>query len=283
MIGRRRPACARRTRPAAAACRRADRTDRSVARKCVRRRSAGDDRARHVVDVHRLEAGAGRSQHDHRQQPREVREQVEEMVLAPEDHRRPQDGGWKALALGRQDQLLGLAFGAQIRAGAVRDRPGARSRAPGAAPRAGGRPSMIWRGSSTWTRWKSPCRMPTRLMTASACSTRRSQGGRIVHVGLHHVHGRQQDQVLGALAVARRHAHVQAARHQLPDYMPAQKARAAEHQNGAKDHTESPSYSGPSSCALERRTVHSLVVERPRADRPRRCLSVTTVCPNRRE
>jgi hypothetical protein len=44
------------------------------------------------------------------------------MVFAPEDDRRPQDGGLEVIALGRQDQPLGLALGAQVHAGGCRIR-----------------------------------------------------------------------------------------------------------------------------------------------------------------
>jgi hypothetical protein len=54
------------------------------------------------------------------------------------------------------------------------------------------------------------------------------QGGGIVNVRLDHVHGRQQDERLGALAIARRHEHPQAALGELVRDVAAEEAGAAE-------------------------------------------------------
>ena len=83
----------------------------------VRQRS--HERLSDVADEHRLKARVGARQRDDREQALESREQVEESILAPEDHRwleyRPREAGGR-------DNRLRFAFRGEVAARALRVR-----------------------------------------------------------------------------------------------------------------------------------------------------------------
>jgi hypothetical protein len=59
---------------------------------------------------------------------------------------------------------------------------------------------------------------------------------RIVHVHVHHIHGRQQDQVFGALAAPRRHADEHLLSGEMLYNVTAQEAAATDNANGGDLH-----------------------------------------------
>ena len=143
----------------------------------------------------------------HRRKPRAAREQIEKAVAASEDDRGPEDRP-------RQPRVahdaLGFALRSQVPAGPCRigvER--AHVQEPAYAPR---------RQASTTLRASSTCACSKLCAAAAvvqhadqvdrgvrAVEERRERRG-IVHVGVGHVHGGQQDQLhLGALPVAGRH------------------------------------------------------------------------------
>ncbi len=81
----------------------------------VERREKGPH---HVADVHRLEARLRAREHDHRQELRQQREQVEEGILGTEDHRGPEHGDREILR--GQRRALADALGAQVLGGRLR-------------------------------------------------------------------------------------------------------------------------------------------------------------------
>ena len=109
----------------------------------------GDDRARHVADVHRLEARLRAGEHDHRQEARQRREQVEERVLGPEDHRGAEHGDREILGR-RAPRARRCPWSAGTRR-APAGRRRARSCAAAAARPPRGRRSTTACGSSTCT------------------------------------------------------------------------------------------------------------------------------------
>ena len=82
-------------------------------------------------------------------------------------------------------------------------------------------------------------------MTASTGATRRSSVARIVDVGVHHIDGGQQDQLLGALAPARGHAHEDLLRRQAAHDVPAQKPDAADDADTSDLHWKDPAECDP--------------------------------------
>ena len=126
------------------------------------------DRLAEVGGIDRLQLPAAADHRHDRQQPRHAGEAVDEIVLRPEHDRGPHDGRAGkglahrqlafALACGRSGLALGI--GADRRD--VDQRPRRRPRPP---------PRRRCAAPSTWTAWKLPLRMPTRLITASAPAT----------------------------------------------------------------------------------------------------------------
>jgi hypothetical protein len=58
----------------------------------------------------------------------------------------------------------------------------------------------------------------------------------VVHISADHIDGRQQNQILGAFAIACRHAHAQTARSEQMNNMPPDKTTAANHTNIVEFH-----------------------------------------------
>src|SRR6185436_4873458 len=109
------------------------------------------------------------------------------------------------------------------------------------------------------------------------------EGRWIVHVGGNHIDGRQEDQRLGALAIARRHRHEIASRAQRLDDMTADIPAAAYHAYPRQFHiyrrpllrAAFPAYSCPPGSS----NAFSIARERG-AITPMRSLSDSSACPN---
>ena len=184
---------------------------------------------RDVADVDRLEARVRRGQRDDRQHARQPREQVEERVLAAEDHR-----GRKIVQ--RRPDAATIASAAPLVRwycdGPAGSAPSALICSKRVTPAGVARGRRACAASSTCARSNVAAplsfRMPTRLTTAVAPASNARQRARIVDVGLDHVDRRQQDQVLGILAPARRHDDAMPGGREARDHVAADEAAAAQ-------------------------------------------------------
>ena len=196
-------------------------------------------RARDIVDVNRLEAGIRARHGERRSEARKARKLVEELVSRPEDDRRPEHRD--AEVFGGEHRPLADAFGAQVL------RRGVGGRAQGAdmqktlhavrpARRHHGLRKLDMRTREVRAVFVRPA-----LPTTSTAAVKDAdevvdrlhpraetlEYARRHHVGFDDVHGRKEDQVLGALAAARRDCHADPCRRKGSDEVAAQETRAA--------------------------------------------------------
>ena len=165
------------------------------------------------------------------------RELVEQIVLGTEH-----DGRRKIVQASRRiaDHLLAVALRAQSTCSGRSDRRRSRSCESADARPCLRRPRRSCVGNSTCAFANSgpyglprcPCRMPTRLITASASATNAASCDRIVHVGFDHVDG-QQGEMRGVGAPPRGDAHVLAEIDERVDEMTADEAGTADQRTGS--------------------------------------------------
>src|SRR5581483_2019302 len=160
---------------------------------------AVDDRAREILDENGLEAGIGAGENNDRKQVRQRREEIQEAVLAPEYHRRPEDRGVDSARLRHADLLLAARLGAQVLAGRVvrRMQRGDVDQPPHAARTAG--IDDLARQLGVHAREVAAARLVQNAgetYTDVAAGKQAQQLRRLMHVGLDHLDRGQNDQFL---------------------------------------------------------------------------------------
>ena len=168
---------------------------------------------RNVAHVYRLEASLRVRNRDHGEQPSEPGKKVEEPVFRPEHHGGAEHGDVEIA--GFHHGLLAPALGALVLRGSVRR--GAERAHVNESLHAAGAAGVDERGRQ----------LDVRFLEVRAVQHADQINHRVVpahelmqhpgleNVGFHYLYGGQKDQVLGALAAARRHGELLAAAHEL--------------------------------------------------------------------
>ncbi len=172
----------------------------------------------------------------HRKMALERGEQVEEPILAAEDHRRLENrpveprGDDRRLRFALAPQVPGRPLGIGIERAHLHEA----AHAGGAA-----RGDDLLRELRVHARERVAARL---VQDADEIDDRRGAGGEprerrgVVDVAFDHVDGRQQDEVTRGFAPARGHDHALARAHEPAHQMTADEAAAAQHQNGLGSH-----------------------------------------------
>jgi len=177
--------------------------------------------ARHIADIHRLEARLRTRHRQHRQEARHRGEAVEELVLGTEHHRGAEHRGLQVFGI--EHRLLALRFRALIlRRRIVRRAERAHVQQ---ALHAGGAAGGNHRQRQLDVRAREIAmqdadEVDERVLPAYQALEHIAP----VDVRLDDVDRGQQDEMLGALAAPRRHRDLDAAPHELGDEMAAYKA-----------------------------------------------------------
>ncbi len=200
---------------------------------------ACSEAARHVLHVHRLESRPGTGEQEQRQPALQPGEDVQEPVLGPEDHRRPECRD-REIVLRREHPGLAVSLGAQVLAGALG------MGVQGAHVQEARDPFLLARFDDLLRQFDVNARKfrpvgiaPPAVEDANQVRHRVAAGHElhqrflVVHVGLDHVHRRQKDQVLRPLSLARGHHDEMPGVDELAHEMPADEAAAADNQNPA--------------------------------------------------
>ena len=173
------------------------------------RRRQATARARRIRRHRRRYTGwnraSARGERHHRREAQQTGEQIEERVLATEDHGRLED---RPVEPGGRDRRLGLALAAQIPARARRI--GVQARSCGQPAHAGGLargdgvPRQARRALSANVCPPVSLRIPTRLTTAVTPCASRARHRRVADVGLDDIDRRQHVEVLRVVPAPRR-------------------------------------------------------------------------------